>query len=165
MNVVSDYAKALIQAKARQLCRKGFSPSEQEDIEQELLLKLWKARDRFDPQLSHPHAFITMVVSRAVAMLLRRRWCRKRGATPLSLEGDFTSTGEGLNAQLEQTEAVECALARMPDHLRDICRRLMAGQSKASIARELGMSRAALYGLLKDIRERFERSDLRDYLA
>jgi len=42
---------------------------------------------------------------------------------------------------------------------------LMSSQSKASIARELGMSRSALYRLLKDIRERFEQSDLRDYLA
>ena len=35
--VVTQYAKALIQAKARQLCRRrDFRPGEREDIEQEL---------------------------------------------------------------------------------------------------------------------------------
>lgn len=56
-------------------------------------------------------------------------------------------------------------LQTLPDRLQEICRRLMAGQSKTAIARELGISRSALYGLLGDIRERFERADLRDYLA
>lgn len=65
----------------------------------------------------------------------------------------------------ELLQDVATVPAGLPDPLRQICRRLMTGQSKASIARELGMSRATLYGLLGDIRRRFARSGLRDYLA
>lgn len=185
--VVSEYAKALIQAKARQLCRRrDFSPSEQEDIEQELWLAVLQQAERFDPARARPETFLDRVVSRAAAMLLRRRKRRKRGngVLPLSLESDFTPTGEGLKplsdtvsskdvarrlgtqsadaiARLEQTEAVEFALAQMPDHLREICRRLMAGQSKALIARELGISRHQVRKAAQEARPYFEDAGLK----
>ncbi len=183
--VVTEYAKALIQAKARQLCRRrDFSPSEQEDIEQELWLAVLEKAERFDPARASLETFLDRVVSRAVAMLLRSRKRRKRGngVLPLSLESDFTSTGEGLKplsdtvssedvarrlgtqsadpfARLEQTEAVEYALARMPERLRDICRRLMTG-TVASVARELGISRHQVHKAVEEARPYFEEAGL-----
>jgi DNA-directed RNA polymerase specialized sigma24 family protein len=51
-----------------------------EDIEQELLLRLWEAKDSFDPQLSHPRGFITTVVERAAATMLWNQKAHKRGS-------------------------------------------------------------------------------------
>ena len=174
-----------IQAKARQLCRrKEFSPSEREDIEQELWLAVLEKAERFDPARARLETFLDRVVSRAAAMLLRSRKRRKRGngVLPLSLESDFTSTGEGLKPlsetvfladvarrlgtqsadpveRLEQTEAIECALAQMPERLRDICRRLMTG-TVASVARELGISRYQVRKALEEARPYFEEAGL-----
>jgi len=183
--IVTDYAKALIQAKARQLCRRrDFSPSEQEDIEQELWLAVLEKAERFDPARARLETFLDRVVSRAAAMLLRRRKRRKRGngVLPFSLESDFTAVGKGLKplseavssedvarrlgtqsedpmARLEQTEAIEYALAQMPERLRDICRRLMTG-TVASVARELGISRHQVRKVLEEARPYFEEAGL-----
>ncbi|GAB6185671.1 sigma-70 family RNA polymerase sigma factor [Thermopirellula anaerolimosa] len=183
--VVTEYAKALIQAKARQLCRRrDFSPSEQEDIEQELWLAVLQQAERFDPARASLETFLDRVVSRAAAMLLRSRKRRKRGngIQPLSLESDFTSTGEGLKplsdtvssedaarrlgtqsadpiARLEQTEAIESAMARMPERLRDICQRLMTG-TVASVARQLGISRHQVRKAARDAQPYFEEAGL-----
>jgi len=96
--VVTEYAKALVQAKARQLCRRNFSPSEREDIEQDLWLAVLQQAERFHPARASLETFLDRVVSRAAAMLLRSRKRHKRagGVQPLSLESDFTPTGEGL---------------------------------------------------------------------
>jgi len=180
--VVTEYAKALVQAKARQLCRRNFSPSEREDIEQELWLAVLQQAERFDPARASLETFLDRVVSRAAAMLLRRSKRHKRasGCQPLSLESDFIATGEGLKpvsevvssedvarrlgtqsadpiARLEQTEAVEYALAQMPERLRDICRRLMTG-TVASVAHELGISRYQVRNALEEARPYFEQA-------
>lgn len=183
--VITDYTKALIQAEAGQLCRrKEFSPSEREDIEQELWLAVLQQAERFDPARASLDTFLERVVSRAVAFLLRSRTRRKRagGVLPLSLESDFTTTGEGLKplsdtissedvarwlgtqsvdpmARMEQTEAIDSALARMPERLRDICRRLMTG-TVASVARELGISRHQVRKVLEEARPYFEEAGL-----
>jgi len=177
-----------LQAKARQLCRRrGFSPSEQEDIEQELWLAVLQQAERFDPARARLETFLDRVISRAVAMLLRSRNRRKRGhgISPLSLENDYTPPGEELKplsdtvsredvarrlgtqsedpiARLDQTEAIESVLARMPERLRDICRRLMTG-TVASVARELGISRYQVRKALEEARPYFEEAGLQNY--
>ncbi|MGB4273904.1 MAG: sigma-70 family RNA polymerase sigma factor [Bacillota bacterium] len=183
--VVTEYAKALIQAKARQLCRRrGFGPSEQEDIEQELWLMVLEKAKRFDPARARLETFLDRVVSQGVAMLLRSRNRRKRGhgISPLSLENDYTPPGEGLKplsdtvsredvarrlgtqsedpiARLDQTEAIESVLARMPERLRDICLRLMTS-TLASVARQLGVSRHQVRKAVERARPYFEQAGL-----
>ena len=183
--IVTESTKALIQAKAGQLCRRReFSPSEREDIEQELWLAVLQHAERFDPARASLETFLDRVVSRAVAVLLRSRKRRKRGngMQPLSLESDFTTTGEGLKplsdtissedvarrlgtqsvdpmARLEETEAVESALARMPERLRYICRRLMTG-TVASVARELDISRHQVRKAVDEVRPYLEEAGL-----
>lgn len=66
--VVTEYAKALVQAKARQLYhRRGFSPGEQRDIEQELWLVVLEKAQRFDPARPQLETFLDCVVSRGAA--------------------------------------------------------------------------------------------------
>ena len=182
--VVTEYAKALIQAKARQLCRRrGFGPSEQEDIEQELWLMVLEKAKRFDPARARLETFLDRVVSQGVAMLLRSRNRRKRGngISPLSLENVYI-TSEGCKplsatvsqedvarrlgtqsedpiARLDQTEAIESVLARMPERLRDICLRLMTS-TLASVARQLGVSRHQVRKAVERARPYFEQAGL-----
>ena len=174
-----------IQAKARQLCRrKEFSPSEREDIEQELWLAVLQQAERFDPARASLDTFLDRVVSQGVAMLLRSRNRRKRGhgISPLSLENDYTPPGEELKplsdtvsredvarrlgtqsedpiARLDQTEAIESVLARMPERLRDICLRLMTS-TLASVARQLGVSRHQVRKAVERARPYFEQAGL-----
>lgn len=54
-------------------------------------------------------------------------------------------------------------LKQLPPHLRDISER-MRHESKASVARELGMTQGAFYDVLARIRSRFEKAGMRDYL-
>ncbi|MGQ9636060.1 MAG: ECF-type sigma factor, partial [Bryobacteraceae bacterium] len=140
--------------------------------------------ERFDPARASLETFLNRVVCQAVAMLLRNRKRGKRGngIVPLSLESDLTATGEGPKplshtvsledgarrlgtqsadpiARLEQTEAIQHALARMPERLRDICQRLMTG-TVASVARELGMSRHQVRQAVEEARPYFERAGL-----
>ncbi len=182
--VVTEYVKALIQVKARQLCRRSdFNANEREDIEQELLLAVLQQIERFDSTRASLKTFLDRIVSRAAAMLLRSRKRQKRGngMQPLSLESDCTigddlkslsntvsskdvanrlgTLSEDSIARLEQTEAIDVAMAKMPERLRDICRRLMSG-TVASVARELGISRHQVRQAIDEARHYFEEAGL-----
>jgi hypothetical protein len=80
--VVTEYAKALVQAKARQLYhRRGFSPGEQRDIEQELWLVVLEKAQRFDPARPQLETFLDCVVSRGTAVLLLAHAARSPPST------------------------------------------------------------------------------------
>jgi RNA polymerase sigma factor (sigma-70 family) len=182
--IVTESARLLIQIKAGQLCRRGFCPSEREDIEQELWLAVLRQAERFDPLRASLETFLDRVVGRGVILLWRSRNRRKRGSgvTPCSLESQFLVTAEGRKplgevissedgarrmrthvpdamARSEETEAVEHALAQMPEWLREICRRLTTG-TVASVARELGVSRHRIRRALAEARPYFEEAGL-----
>jgi len=179
--VLTDYAKSLIKFKARQLSRRqDFQPVELEDIQQELWLALVKAAEQFDPAKASLDTFIDRVVNTAVAMLVRARQRRKRGNgfAVQSLDQELapaSETPEPLAAAVsaddlsrrtgavrhdeavcrEDTEAVEHALAQMPEEMRNLCRRLMGG-TVASVARDLGISRRQVRKIIGSARPFFE---------
>ena len=191
LDCFDQFTSRCIRAKVRQLLGvAGFTESDRPDLIQEFVLDLLERRKRFDPRSGTWEAFVVVVCENCLATILERRQAemrwpeREEGSLNRPIrdaEGCRTEFGETLpdthpgkrtghyplSAQetSDLVQDVAAVLEPLPDHLREICRRLMAGESKASIARELGMSRSALYGLLKDIRERFEQSDLRDYSA
>ena len=162
----------------------GPSAHDRADTEQELWLAVFRQAARYDPARASLETFLGYVASRTAALLRRhkRRKCRGNGVVPLSLERDGTVTGERLTplsetvssadvgrrrgalgldpiAQLEQTEAIADALARMPKRLRTVCQRLMVG-TVASAAREMGMSRYEVHQALAEARPYFERAGL-----
>ena len=77
--IIDQFTARLIRRKAHQLVgRAGFTRSDREDIEQELRLKILKHFSSYDPQQGHRHAFVTAVVERHAANLLRNKQAEKR---------------------------------------------------------------------------------------
>lgn len=162
--VLTDYAKNLIEFKARQLSqRRDFCRSDREEIQQELWLAVVGQADRFDPERASLDTFIDRVVNTAVAMILRDRdrHVRANGFRTQSLD-DIAHDGsrqllaakiteEDLARRLgrerrdevadrELEEAVAAALPKMPPEVSDVCRRVMGGNISTA-ATELKTSR------------------------
>jgi hypothetical protein len=183
--VYTDYARTLIQVKARQLTHKpGFSRSDRADIEQELTLHLLSQAAHFDPARGSVNTFVDRVVTSSARMLMRRRGRLKRAPAPgvllQSLEVMVEVPGEPPQplwqtlmpedlerrtggksvpsaAIEEDAEAVACAVRSLSPAQQDICRRLMTG-NVTSVARDLGISRRSLRANLVTIREQFKRA-------
>ncbi len=185
--VFSDYARTVIRLKARQLSRRAdFSRSDEEDIAQDLTLHLLSQAEHFDPSRASLKTFVTHVVNSCVAMILRERWRQKRvpdhGAEIQSLETMVDVPDEppvALWATIsvadierrtgghsrsdtdvhDEAEALDQAMQGLPIEDRDVCERLKFG-SRASVARDLQISRRKLGTILSSVRQQFERAGL-----
>ncbi|GAB6184576.1 sigma factor [Thermopirellula anaerolimosa] len=187
--VLDSFAEWLIRRKARQLARlPGFTRSDREDIEQELRLKLLKHLASYDPQQGRRQAFVTALVERQAANLLRAKWAEKRdhrSVRSLSMvvaedeeEGPVelaeTISQRHLDARLgratrEEHELAELVMdvrdviAGLPPELGELAQRLKT-DSLSQIARDLGVPRTTLADRVRKLRRCFEQAGLRDYL-
>jgi len=187
--IVDQFTARLVRRKARQLIgRAGFTKSDREDIEQEFWLKLVKHLSSFDPRQGHRHAFVTTVVERCAATLLRNKTAEKRDHRrvrslnvviaddehegPVEL-GDTVSRRE-LDARLghaprDEHDLAQLALdiasviASLSPEMRELAERLKT-DSVSQIARDLGVPRTTLNDRVRELRRRFEDAGLRDYL-
>jgi RNA polymerase sigma-70 factor (ECF subfamily) len=177
--VLTAYVQSLIQFKARQICKKpGFSRSDQEDLAQELILRLLEKVPQYDPgRCASLDTFANRVVESSVKMILRDRRRLKRSAefTALSLDMPLGSMplplGSALGEddehrrgasklrpeEIEDAEAFAHALRQMPANLAEVARRLMQS-NVASVARDLGTSRSRIYSDIAKIRDYFKQS-------
>jgi len=90
---IEQEAVLLVRSKARQLVgRYGFTASDREDIEQELMLDLLQRLPRFDPSRAKRKTFINRVVDNAVASLVKRQKAEKR---------DYRRNGGSLSKDVE----------------------------------------------------------------
>lgn len=186
---IGKYAKGLIHKKAKQLIgRVGFTQSDLEDIQQDLYVKLLKHLAAFDANLAHPNVFITTIVERHVANILRDKSAEKRdhrrvcslniivgsaedGAVELS---DTVSDREdnarrcrssrSLQEQTEMRIDIAEHLGKLAEELNRVCKRLMAGDSVSQISRDIGIPRTTLQDRIRKLRDRFEEDGLKDYL-
>jgi len=181
---VDQYALWLIQTKAKQLAgRYGFSPSDREDLEQELMLDLLQRLPRFDPSRAKRKTFINRVVDHAVASLVKRQKAEKRdyrrngGSLSKDVEapdGGLVERGNTLSAdtgQAGRSDEAGCLLVFdvrtviliLPEDLRELTVRLRT-QSVAQAARGMGVPRQILHERVKRLRCLFENAGLRNYL-
>ena len=173
-----------IARKARQLAGKaGFTPTDVEDIEQDIRVDVLQRLPRFDPAKSNRHTFIAMVVRRCVASILEGRRAEKRnsGRRPQSLNAPIRDA-EGREVELHQTlggdarrpgrnEAglrylradVRAAVASLPERLRPWCE-VFTEQGIREASRELHVPRCRLQRIKAEIRAAFEEAGLADYL-
>lgn len=183
-----EFAQRLIRRKSRQLAAKeNFTPSDREDVSQDLWLHLYERLDKFDAEKGTIFAFIVTVVERKAISIMRRHSAAKRDICRCSSLNLSVRADDGTRIDLASTitqdapdprlcnesrhpqHRVEMALdvatvvEQLPPELRDICERLKT-HTLADIARELGVPRTTLYSRIKKLREHFEEAGLRDYL-
>ena len=182
-----DFTRALIRRKAMQVARSGgFTPSDREDLEQELYMRILQAWRQFDPDQSHPKKFLTTVVERHAATLIRQRRANKRDdrtCTSLSLHIDAPReslqvvgdavTNHQLDARLgrkrrEHTDLAELradlaeVMATLPTHWQDFLERRKT-YSVSEIATQLQLPRSTLNSWMAQIQARFIAAGIHDY--
>ena len=181
---LDQFEEWFIARKSRQLVGKaGFTPSDVEDIEQDIRLDVINRLRRFDQAKSSRHTFIAMVVRRCVASILERRRAEKRngGRRPQSLNSPIRDA-EGREVELYQTldasagrpgrseeelrdlrADVRAAVASLPEHLRPWCK-VFAKLGIREASRELHVPRSRLQRFKAEIHDAFEETGLADYL-
>lgn len=186
--LLGNYEYGIIKRKVRQIIgQAGFTRQDKKDLERELLTRLLQGLKSFDPDVAHRKSFVTAVVERSVATILRDAVAQKRdhrrvrsmnvmigvaGESPSEL-GDTISDRESnarrrcsprSDEELSQlTIDLADVLDSLPDDLRDLAERLKT-QSVSAIAREAGVSRTTLSSAVRRLRQRAEKAGLRDYL-
>ena len=186
---IDPYAAGLIRFKARQLVgQAGFTASDREDIEQELILDLLRRLPKYNPKRAQRNTFIARVVEHRVATLIeaqkagirdyRRCRCslndRFEDEDGRSVERAETFDQEDYllrtGAQSRPTDElsalaidVTAVLEGLPRELRNLCWRLQA-ETVTEISRGTGVPRGTIYESIKKLREIFEDAGLRDYL-
>jgi RNA polymerase sigma-70 factor (ECF subfamily) len=185
---IEEYAVKLIQHKAYQLVgNAGFTDSDREDIEQDLLMDLLSRLPDYDPELAERATFITRIVNRRVARILEKRsaWRRDYRLNEFSLnENDWEDDNSverheniGEDEYLLRTGKQELptndlrdliidvnrVLEILPPEFRDLCERLKT-KTVAEVSRETGIPRGTIYESIQKVRELFQEAGLKDYL-
>jgi len=184
----NQFATRLIRRKARQLAgRHGFSRSDRQDLEQELMLQLLRRLVDYRADQGTIFAFITTVIERQAATLVRRQTAQmrdpRRVATSLNVtiedgEGGCIemaatiteSEAQGRHGaaflshaeQVDRTVDIAAVLDQLPPELRTLCDELQSTCATAA-ARNLGISRSELYQRIARLRLHFTAANLREY--
>lgn len=184
---IDAYAVRIIRHKARQLIgHAGFTKSDRDDIEQEMVIDLLRRLPKFDPERAQLNTFIARIVEHKVATLIEAQEAAVRDhrccACSLNenLEGEDGETLERVEIvdqddyllrtgrisipTLEAQETsidLETFLARLPPELRTLCKRLQT-ETVAEIVRDTGTPRSTIYEAFKKLRRLLEEAGLDD---
>jgi RNA polymerase sigma-70 factor (ECF subfamily) len=179
---VAPFAIWLIRRKADRLVgRAGFSPSDREDLEQEIALDLLVRLKRFDPARATFRTFVVRVIDHKVADILEERCAAKR---------DWRRNGDSLDDLVDEEDGgrverwqtllgadghdaedrvdlrldIEAALRTLPPALQEACEWLR-NQSYTEASRATGIPRSTLQDRMKKVRAVFEKAGLDAYLS
>ena len=186
---INPYAARLIRYKARRLIgQAGFTASDREDIEQELILDLLRRLPKYNPKRAQRNTFIARVVEHKIATLIeaQKAGIRDYRRCRCSLSDRFEDE-DGRSVERAETFYQEDYLLRtgaqsrpsddlstlaidvtavlegLPPELHNLCWRLMA-ETVSEISRDTGVPRGTIYESIKKLREILEDAGLRDYL-
>lgn len=186
--VLGNFEFGIIKRKAKQLVgRAGFKSQDIEDLEQDLMLRVIQGLQSYDPEIAHQKSFVTAIVERAVATILRDAKAGKRDHGDLqSLEVRVEVTAE-VSTQLgntisdreynhrrgchPRTEAelqtlrsdVESVIGSLPTDQQQLAEKLKS-KSIADSAREIGTARTTLNDAVRRLKTRFIQSNMDDHL-
>lgn len=175
-------AQPLVLAKARKLSRRrGFNRSEEDDIRQDLWTHLIRQTPEFDPTITTWEKFVSYILDKYCISLVRHRTAEKRSPDreECSLNAPVLD-GDGRVVERHQTtpeasstwqrlydlrrDAAEFRNGLPTELHRQVMDALGRGGTVNSIAGELGIPRRMAERCVAELRERFGRSSLRDYM-
>jgi RNA polymerase sigma-70 factor, ECF subfamily len=185
---IDRFTRGIIRRKISQLIgRAGFTEQDRKDLEQEIIQRLLQSLPSFDPNQAHRNVFVTTVVERYVANILRNKQADKRDHRRISSLHTAADIGEDEPVELAETisqreldarlgcesrsdqhladlaQDVAEVMAKLPEELRTLAERLKTG-TVSDVARDMGIPRTTLYESIRQLRKRFEDADLKDYL-
>ena len=186
---IGDYAAWLIRHKARMLVGSaGFTKSDRDDLEQEMVLDLLQRLPKFDSKKAQRNTFVARIVEHKAVSIIEKRTAGKRdwhlctaslndrrmtddGESAERLEGydmdEYLRQSGQLSRPAEESLGISIDLERiiavLPPELRVLCERFQS-ENVAEVSRNTSISRGALYDKIKQIRSLFEDSGLKEYL-
>jgi RNA polymerase sigma-70 factor (ECF subfamily) len=185
---IDRFAWGIVRRKARQLIgRAGFTNQDREELQQELLAHLLSRLPAFDPEQGHRNKFVTAVVERFVANILRDKRAEKRDHRRVVSINVIVETEEdgpterasivgrneydarrGIRSRdehelIDLVNDIDAVLASLPDNLRRMAEGLKT-KPQAEVARDMGVPPTTLNSWMRHLRERLEGAGLRDFL-
>jgi hypothetical protein len=185
--VTHPFTINFVQIKAGQLCRRSdFSRSDSEELQQGMVLYLWKKAHLFDPARGNIEAFVTNALTSWVGMELRRRSRLKRRCdyqaislerTTIECDGDTDSLDSVISESDQERrtqrsglspiemialrEALTHGMGRLSARDRELLLHV-AEHGVASAARKSRVSRRQIENAIARMRSRFEDAGLGD---
>jgi RNA polymerase sigma-70 factor, ECF subfamily len=185
---IDRFTRGIVRRKVKQLIgRAGFTKQDRKDLEHDFYVRVLQGMRSFDSDIAHRNKFVTAIVERYVANILRDKQAEKRDYRRVNTLHVMVDIGEGeevelaqmisqcdLNAQRHRYPRSEEELSRLaqdlaevmaklPNELHDLAERLKT-QTQVEIARAMGIPRTSLSKLVRQLRQRFEDAGLKDYL-
>jgi len=154
------------------LVEKSSLPLDQwEDIQQDMLIALLKAKRRFDPTKAGSHTFASRVMDGFCKDFIRRLVHKRQNGmldVPCADLGDEFSMDEypvGKSvlddvARDEIIQAVRRVVKGLPPRLRKVCDLIMQGGNCRSIFKKLKISHQCYYRRMEELRWRFRAAGL-----
>ncbi len=175
---LDSYSVNLIHYKSRRLIGYlGMTESDREDIEQDLAIHLRQNLSKHDPARGSVKTFINCVLDNRIRAIIKSRSssvfdCRTHAYSLDTVvqdeDADAMTRGDMLDADeyqmalgnagrptietIELRIDVERAVASLPPDMREVCM-LLSRTTVAAAARELGISRAKLYDIMRRLRD------------
>ena len=187
---IGEYEQGFVRRMAhRMVGRAGITPSDVDDIQQSLLLKLIKAIPAFDPSRGSWPVYVATVVVRTAANMLRDQRAEKRDRRrvcsfsliveydeggPVTLGDTVTERednarrGRSPRGRQEMEELLmdlATVLAQASAGDRELLQRLLRDTNVSQVAPDTGIPHSTLSDAIRRMRKRLENTGLRDYLA
>jgi RNA polymerase sigma factor (sigma-70 family) len=182
------FIRGIIRRKVKQLigCA-GIRRQDRQDLEHDLFLRVLQCLPLFDPERAHCYAFITCVVERQVANILRDKRAEKRDQrriSSLNVMIGFTDERPIDLAQLVSEDDFDhrigrqrlpenelvllrvdlaTAIGTLPERWQTLLE-LRKTQNMSEAARVMGVRRTTLNAWMSRIRRQFEKAGMREYL-
>lgn len=185
-DLIDESTHKLVKSKACYFARRRRCANDPADLEQEVMLQLVRRCHRFNPQKGCWTAFAKVVCRTQLLSVLEQHCAQRRSRSKEAgslnaraqrgagdelvsqLASDcharrLGGSGRSEQEQLDTRIDLDAAMTLLPSTQRQICERLKV-DSPTDVARDLGMSRGALYDHIGQIRERFDQAYLREHL-